>query len=272
MSNILVRTIWGALFVGIMIGSFLLGTYSTAVILTLFMAIGLFEFYRFFKENEETNPPATTGIVGGILLFITLLAPSLFDFQLNQLWIAIPVLFLPFFHIIFSLNKNPLADLMVLAFSWLYILLPFYFMFSIQSFPIEREYSWGFILGFFVMVWANDTFAYLSGRFFGKHKLFERISPKKTWQGAIGGFIFTLLFGALYAALFKQDFLFWILAGVVISPMSIFGDLIESRFKRIVNVKDSGTILRGHGGILDRFDAAMYAAPFFYLWMTIYFS
>lgn len=270
MSNILVRTIWGALFVAIVLSSFIIGGYVAAFVLAVFMSLGLLEFYRFFDHIEEINSMKSIGLAGALILFCGAILSKTLDFNLTLLFI--PVLFSPFLLIIFSKSKNPLTDVSILLFSWVYLLFPFYFMYEIYAFNHEKAYQWIYIVGFFLMVWANDTFAYLSGRFFGKNKLFERISPKKTWEGAIGGFIFTLLFGAGYALVINDNIMFWIISALVISPTSILGDLIESRLKRIVDVKDSGTILPGHGGVLDRFDAAMFAAPFFYFLLILFLS
>lgn len=272
MSNILTRTIWGALFVAIILSSFFVGGYAAAVVLAIFMLIGLAEFYRFFDKIEDVNPAKTIGLIGGFLLFLGMICPELMDYDLNFYLLFIPLTFLPLLYIVYSKTKNPLLDIAVTLFSWIYILLPFYFMFKIYAFEYGNQDQWVLIIGFFIMVWANDTFAYLSGRFFGKHKLFERISPKKTWEGAIGGFIFTIIFGLIYSFITNNEYTFWIVSAIIVSPTSVFGDLIESRFKRIVNVKDSGTIVPGHGGVLDRFDAAMYAAPFFYMLVTLFFS
>jgi phosphatidate cytidylyltransferase len=127
------------------------------------------------------------------------------------------------------------------------------------------------VVGMYILIWTNDTFAYLTGRMFGKTKLFERISPKKTWEGTIGGVFVTLIFGFIIGAFInKGEELFWIISAMIIAPCAIYGDLLESLFKRSLNIKDSGTILPGHGGILDRFDAALFAIPFFYCWAMIY--
>lgn len=269
MNNMITRAVWGALFVIIIISSFIVGTYATATILGFFMCLGVFEFYRFFESSEIVKPKSFIGILGAFLLYSLLVLDQINIIDWSLELIFIPILFLPFLNIIFSKEKNPLLDLTVTFFPWIYVMLPFYLMFSIYNIEMSSGPQWTYILGLFILVWNNDTFAYLSGRSFGKQKLFERISPNKTWEGTIGGFIFTLIAGAIYAYFTNGHFLFWILAAVVISPSSVIGDLIESKFKRIVNVKDSGTIMPGHGGILDRFDAVIYATPFFYLLLRI---
>src|SRR5690554_226677 len=271
MNNIVTRAIWGALFVVIVISSFLVGSNATAIVLGFFMALGLFEFYRFFALSQVVKPMSKSGVIGGIVLYSGLVMHQMhiIDFDLHLLFI--PLIFLPFLTVVFSKSKNPLLDLTVTFFPWIYVMFPFYLMFQIFNYEIIDQAQWVFILGLFIMIWSNDTFAYLTGRSFGKTRLIERISPKKSWEGAVGGFVFTIAAACSYSYFVNGDYLFWILASVIVSPASIFGELIESRFKRLVDVKDSGTILPGHGGILDRFDAVIYATPFFYLLLIIFF-
>jgi phosphatidate cytidylyltransferase len=108
-------------------------------------------------------------------------------------------------------------------------------------------------------------------KLWGKTKLFERISPKKTWEGTIGGLLMTILAGYIIGTFVNTDrTLFWVVSAVIIAPCAVYGDLLESLFKRSLEIKDSGNILPGHGGILDRFDAALFAIPFFYCWTMIY--
>lgn len=271
MSNILTRTIWGVLFVVIVISSFLVGSYATAITLGAFMGIGTLEFYRLFSSSDNIQPMVTIGLIGAFILYGGLILQKLDLLQFDINLIFIPVVFLPLLYIIFSRTKNPLLDLTITLFPWFYYVFSFYLMFCILTFQGGNEVQWIFITGLFILVWTNDTFAYLTGLAFGKHRLFERISPKKSWEGAIGGFLFTLLFSFLFSYFTNQDYIFWILAAIVISPTCILGDLIESKIKRLANVKDSGKILPGHGGILDRFDAVTFAAPFFFLLLILFF-
>jgi phosphatidate cytidylyltransferase len=131
-------------------------------------------------------------------------------------------------------------------------------------------FSPGIIIGFFLLIWANDTGAYLAGVTMGRHKLFERISPKKTWEGFIGGMIIAaavawLLSGWLGIVSSGQ----WVFIALIITISGTYGDLVESMLKRSTGVKDSGTILPGHGGFLDRFDSAMVAFPLVYLFIAL---
>ena len=123
-------------------------------------------------------------------------------------------------------------------------------------------------MGIFILIWVNDTGAYLVGVNFGKHRLFERISPKKSWEGSIGGGLATLLvaFGCAY---FSQELslILWLAVGLIVAVVGGLGDLVESLFKRSIKVKDSGSMLPGHGGILDRFDAIFIVSPVVYVFL-----
>ncbi|GAA0725452.1 hypothetical protein GCM10009430_31130 [Aquimarina litoralis] len=120
------------------------------------------------------------------------------------------------------------------------------------------------------MIWTNDTFAYLVGKNFGKHKLLERISPKKTIEGFIGGFIFTLIAGYLIAIFSDTLSIYlWLIISIIMSIFGTLGDLIQSKFKRQAGVKDSGSIMPGHGGIFDRLDSIIFASPFLYAFLQI---
>jgi phosphatidate cytidylyltransferase len=122
------------------------------------------------------------------------------------------------------------------------------------------------------MIWCNDTFAYLVGKSIGKHKLLERVSPKKTIEGFIGGIVFTLLASILISQFYTFfNVTLWIISALIISIFGTLGDLVESKFKREAGVKDSGNIMPGHGGILDRLDSAIFVIPFLYIFYLIYF-
>lgn len=127
------------------------------------------------------------------------------------------------------------------------------------------------IMGFFILIWVNDSFAYLTGKTLGKHKLFPRVSPKKTWEGTIGGLLFALL-ASYFIAKYETSLTLiqWLILALVIVVFGSLGDLLESKFKRDAGVKDSGAILPGHGGMFDRLDSLIFAAPFAYLTLNIF--
>ncbi len=156
-----------------------------------------------------------------------------------------------------------------------YIILPFVFITKI-SFGII-DYNPKIIIGLFILIWTNDTFAYIVGKSIGKTKLLEKISPKKTVEGFLGGLIFAVLAGYLISKYYikaKPEFsdrsiLIWTSIAVIVGVAGTIGDLVESKFKRIANVKDSGNIMPGHGGILDRLDSAIFVAPLIFLFYQI---
>jgi phosphatidate cytidylyltransferase len=156
-----------------------------------------------------------------------------------------------------------------------YIILPFVFITKI-SFGVN-DYNPKIIIGLFILVWTNDTFAYFVGKSIGRTKLFEKISPKKTIEGFIGGVIFAIIAGYLISKYYikanpefsNRSILIWTSIAVITGIAGTIGDLIESKFKRIAGVKDSGSIMPGHGGILDRLDSVIFVAPIIFLFYQI---
>lgn len=135
---------------------------------------------------------------------------------------------------------------------------------------IASMFSSKILLGCFILVWVNDSFAYLIGKNFGKQKLFEKISPKKTVEGFLGGLLFACIASYFISNLSDTlSFSSWLLLAIIITVFGTLGDLIESKFKRQANVKDSGSIMPGHGGLLDRLDSIIFASPFIYLFLRI---
>ncbi|SEQ81339.1 phosphatidate cytidylyltransferase [Hyunsoonleella jejuensis] len=135
---------------------------------------------------------------------------------------------------------------------------------------IARVFSAKILLGAFILVWVNDSFAYLIGKNFGKQKLFEKISPKKTVEGFLGGLFFSCIASYFIASLTNTlSFTNWLMLAIIVTVFGTLGDLIESKFKRQAEVKDSGTIMPGHGGLLDRLDSIIFASPFIYVFLRI---
>jgi phosphatidate cytidylyltransferase len=156
-----------------------------------------------------------------------------------------------------------------------YIILPFIFITKI-SFGV-KDYNPKIIIGLFIIVWTNDTFAFIVGKSIGKNKLFEKISPKKTIEGFIGGIVFSILAGYLISKYYikaspefsEKSIMIWTSIALIVGVFGTIGDLIESKFKRIAGVKDSGKIMPGHGGILDRLDSVIFVAPIIFLFYQI---
>lgn len=149
-----------------------------------------------------------------------------------------------------------------------YIILPFVFIAKIGNFV--GVFNPSLIIGAFILIWTNDTFAYIVGKSIGKNKLFELISPKKTVEGFIGGLIFSIFVSILLAIyFFDNGIIYWIFTAAIVSVFGTIGDLVESKFKRVAKIKDSGNIMPGHGGLLDRLDSIIFVAPFLFLFYKI---
>lgn len=268
MNNVLLRSITGLFFILSIILPLLFSVEVSIGVFSFYAFLGYTEFLNLFDSDEKLSIPKKTFfslavvIVGLHIVIVYGFLPPLFYYFILLL------LFMVTTFELWRKKKHPLLNLSVSIFGLFYVILPFLLAISITYINTA---TFPYLLGMFILIWANDTFAYLSGRFFGKHKLFERISPKKTWEGTVGGILFTMLF-AIPIVYFtpEKDFLFWILSALIIATTSVFGDLIESMFKREFKVKDTGNILPGHGGILDRFDAALYTIPIFLGWMIFY--
>lgn len=271
MSNILLRAITGTIFISVILGSIWFGLLTSIIIISLISILSLNEYIDLFK-NSEVSLNKSLVLIFGVSIFGILLTEYIIDQELLEINLSIfilPVLFGYLLTELYRKKDNPLTNIGIGFIGFIYIFTPFILTLLILKKEIDAQYL---LMGMFILIWTNDTFAYLSGRFFGKTKLFERISPKKTWEGTIGGILFTAI-AAIILSQFsdaRYNLLFWVISALIIAPCSIFGDLFESLIKRSLNVKDSGTILPGHGGLLDRFDAALFTVPFFFTWMIIY--
>lgn len=264
MSNILVRALSGAVFVIVVIGSLYYHTYSALICLGLFTLLGLTEFYGLFKRSEKASASLATGTVQGMYIFVTFSLAYVSVIPWIFAALSVPLLFAGMLAELWRKQENPILNLGVQYFGLFYVVLPFLAMFFME---VQNKY---FLIYMFLLIWSNDTFAFLTGKMMGKTKLFERISPNKTWEGTVGGIVMTIGVSVVISYVTDGEYAFWIPAAFLIAASAIFGDLLESLFKRSLNIKDSGNIMPGHGGILDRFDAALLAAPIFLCWWLFY--
>ena len=262
MKEILVRTLTGGVFVISVIGSMLWHPLAFFAVMGIYTTIGLHEFYRMTIPHRNHF----LYIVAGLALYALVALVLLSYLEQHFLLLTVPLFFL--IMIIELFNKNgSWKNLAFYLLAYLYIALPFGLLnafFYLNSPQIDFTLP----VSLFVLVWINDIFAYLSGTFFGRHKLFERVSPKKTWEGALGGLAFAMTAAWAFSQLSELFTLpVWLLYAALLVVTATFGDLVESMLKRNMGVKDSGTIFPGHGGVLDRFDAVLFAAPFAYVFL-----
>ena len=170
---------------------------------------------------------------------------------------------------LFKFPKELYFDNGKLIFTVIYTALPFSFALGLPKFSMAEETFTLEVFFLFVLIWSSDSFAFFTGKFFGKHKMAPKISPKKTWEGFAGGVFFTLIIGYFIEMKFPDLRGNYIIVGFLVSVFAPFGDLVESQLKRNFGVKDSGNIIPGHGGILDRLDSFIICAPVVYLYFIL---
>jgi phosphatidate cytidylyltransferase len=262
------RTITGIVFVSVLIGSILWNQWAFMILFGIINLLCLYEFYGLLIENKGLK---SMGLLASAIIFVFASPLHKFIFPEQQfifVYLAVPIIFIAFFLIIFDRKNNPIAESANLVFGLIYITLPFTLFSLIPSYT--SEYRKEFLLAPLIFVWVNDTCAYLTGMLTGKHKFFERLSPKKTWEGVAGGVLFTLYFSVVVWLLFKTtNWIDWFFIALISSIGAISGDLFESLLKRRLKIKDTGKIFPGHGGFLDRFDALLFLIPFYFLYLIL---
>jgi phosphatidate cytidylyltransferase len=262
-----IRAITGFFFIIVMLASVLLDHYVFGAFYLLLSSFALWEFYGLVKK-AGIKPDVLTGLLNGAFIYVVfalITSPSENDY--HKLLFLLPVtLSSIFIQELFKKHQAPFTNIAYTYLGLIFTIIPFTFFHGLAY--VNGTFNFHFPLAFLLMLWANDTGAYLVGSKFGKTKLFERHSPKKTWEGLIGGILITALAGYIISLYYTElPLQHWIWVGIIISCFGTTGDLIESMFKRSIDVKDSGGILPGHGGLLDRFDGLLIAAPIVYAYL-----
>ncbi|HLT87687.1 MAG TPA: phosphatidate cytidylyltransferase [Sphingobacterium sp.] len=259
------RAITGFFFIAVLVGAVLLGPYVFVPFFSLLATCCVYEFYR-MVYTENTQPLLFLG-VGVAAVGLALLGSTLLDLlPYSILSFGIIAVLLLYIAALFRKTAHPIQDVAYSLFGLIYAAIPFIFFMGLGF--VEDTYNPYIPLGFLILLWTNDTGAYLAGRSMGRRKLFERISPNKTWEGFIGGVVMAVVAGFILSHYFGVFPLWsWGCMALIIGVFGTFGDLVESMLKRNLGVKDSGNILPGHGGLLDRFDGLLMAAPLVYLFL-----
>jgi phosphatidate cytidylyltransferase len=264
------RALTGTIFVAILVSCIWFSPYFLGVLFAVISVIGLIEFYN-LSEKYEIHPQRTLGIIAGLFVFYYFFQRNLLPSQLfKESFLSIILLMVCLIYIVelFRKKEKPFLNISTTIFGIIYVVIPFSFLIELGHF--KNDYEPKFILGIFLLIWCNDTFAYIVGSLIGKRKLLLRISPGKTWEGFFGGGLFTLVLAWFLVDLLPLPFFWritridWLVIGLIIFTIGTLGDLIESMFKRSTGVKDSGKIMAGHGGVLDRFDSLTLSVPFIY--------
>lgn len=275
MKNLAVRTVSGAVLAVVTLGAILWSQWSFGALLLVLLVVGMHEFYA-LAEKQGDAPQRIVGMVSGVVFFLLNLGiiTRIFDTQPIFLFLcgaAYALLSLPAMFILELYRKSarPAANIGTTLSGVVYVALPLSLMCYI---PLLGGDGWEplRVLFFIFIIWANDVFAYLVGMSIGRHKLFERLSPKKSWEGFFGGLAGAVAMGFIAAYVLDAPRAMWIGLALVAAVAGVLGDLVESMFKRAAGVKDSGSLIPGHGGVLDRFDALLLAAPFVFVYLLFF--
>lgn len=270
MKNLTVRTITGIIYVAAILCSFM-NAVAMILLFAIVTGLSIWEYAGLVNEQEDVNVNRFISTVAGTYFF---LAVAGFCSELTPTTVFIPYLITVIYLLIAELyakNPQPVSTWAYTMFSQMWIALPFATL-NILAFTATGEgpvFSCIIPLSIFIFLWLNDTGAYCCGSLLGKHKLFPRISPNKSWEGSIGGAVLVVIAAVIIGMMLGKhaeisnmlNIPQWIGLGLVVVVFGTFGDLVESLFKRTLGIKDSGTILPGHGGMLDRFDSALMAFP-----------
>ena len=274
----MVRTLSGLVLVAVFVGAVLGSQWSFGALLLLILVGGQTEFYKLARETG-LSPQRWMGLAVGVLLFalnfivfrqfsrsVTDEAGGAVLYLLLYIGLLLPTLFVCE---LFRRSATPLANLGATLLGVLYVAVPLSLLLYVPVLAGDGVWRPETVLCYIFIIWANDVFAYLVGMTFGRHRLCERLSPKKSWEGFFGGLAGAVATGL--AAAYALDANYWVWGGLalVASLSGVAGDLVESMFKREAGVKDSGQVIPGHGGVLDRFDALLLSAPYVFLYLLL---
>ncbi|MFT4736926.1 MAG: phosphatidate cytidylyltransferase [Paraglaciecola sp.] len=253
----------------VIVSSLIYGEWTYFVVFFAICIMAQWEFYRLVRAQEYL-PIRLLGVFVGSLLFVLsfLVEQGTLD---SKYYMAIfPLASMIFLVKLYKKNdKNPFVNIAFFYLGIVYVALPFTLINIIVFF--HGTYGYQIIFGLLVLIWASDTGAYFTGSAFGKTKLFERISPKKSWEGSIGGAVVALTFSIILSRYYTDlNTLEWIIVGGIVVVTGTYGDLVESLFKRSMSIKDSGNIIPGHGGFLDRFDSLILSVPFVVVFLILF--
>ena len=272
MKNLITRTISGLLFLVIMVSAILYRYATFWAISCIIVAVGIYEFLNITIPKTNDLQKGISVLIGVTLVtLVACITPVVPPVLMYVLFAAVVCLFALILIIeLYQKSEKPFENIALLILPVIYIAIPF----TLMNIMYLGENTKGLsILAFFIFIWASDVGAYCFGMLLGKHKLFPRISPQKSWEGFFGGIL-----TAIIASILVSKFMFdgknlqhWIVISIITAVFGTLGDLVESMLKRSVGVKDSGKIMPGHGGILDRFDAALLAFPIVFVYTIIAF-
>jgi phosphatidate cytidylyltransferase len=254
----------------VMISASYYSQWSYFIVFFLICTLTLIEFYT-LAGLDGMLPLKFFGTVNGLLIFVLSFLIEGGHFDKKFYFLIFPMLTFIFLIKLYKIEKKPFTNIAYTFLGIFYIGLPF----SLMNFIVfsEGSYNNQFIVGILLLLWATDTGGYFAGVKFGKTKLFERVSPKKSWEGILGSLVLAMVVATFLGAYFRNiSWIDWYLIAIIIIIAGTYGDLVESLFKRSIEIKDSGTVLPGHGGFLDRFDGLLLSMPFIVLLLKVILS
>ena len=268
LNNMQTRIIAGLVGGIVFIGAIWFSEWTFFLLFLALTILGMLEFYKLMTGNN-LEPNHNLGILLGAGLFVLTFLHQKNLVPANALYALPPVLMLSFLAELYRKKQFPFINIAVTMLAVFYVATPFTLL-SILGFQ-NGEYTWQPILGTMFLIWSADSGAYFAGKSFGRTKLFERISPGKTWEGWLGGTLLALGVAWLLSRyLTDLDLFHWLGVAIIISVFGVLGDLVESMMKRSLGVKDSGNLIPGHGGILDRFDSLLMVVPFIVAFLKLF--
>lgn len=265
LKKLAIRTLSGIIYCGIIVGCTLSGISAISAMISAFAILAIIEFTKITEgEINKRFLPLSLDIIGALCICCS--------------YYIMPMLLWPFVIVcrliveLYLKNDNPIKSLSISMMTQIYIGVPLASLVWIADCGVKTSA----LLAIFFFLWINDTGAFISGTLLGRHRLFERISPKKSWEGFFGGYLFNLIAAALFATYcpgffgLGDNICFWIILATIVTIFGTWGDLVESLIKRSLHVKDSGNIIPGHGGILDRIDSLLLAAPVVLIYLILW--
>jgi phosphatidate cytidylyltransferase len=263
------RVISALIGAAVIVTSLLYGQWTYFIVFFAICLMAQWEFYRLVRAQEYV-PIRLLGVFVGSLSFVLSFMIESGYLESRYYFLIFPIASMIFLVKLYKKSdKNPFVNIAFYYLGIIYVAFPFTLINVIVFF--HHSYGYQIILGLLIIIWASDTGAYFAGSMFGRRKLFERISPKKSWEGSIGGGLVAIACAIVISRYYTDlNLLEWIIVGGIVVITGTYGDLVESLFKRSMSIKDSGNIIPGHGGFLDRFDSLILSVPFVVVFLMLF--
>lgn len=269
-SNLAQRVITAIVGAGLIIGSLVYSEWAYFVVFGIILGFTQMEFYK-LSGLDGMLPLKSFGTFIGLMIFTLTFLEEMKVIPIQYYFLVFPLISMIFFIKLYrKSDKKPFTGIAYTILGIFYVAIPFSLL-TIAAFSVDKTFHYEIVIGSLFILWASDSGAYFAGTKFGKTKLFERVSPKKSWEGSLGGAATALAVTYFLSQYFTvlQPWQWFCIAAIIIIA-GTYGDLIESLFKRSIDIKDSGRGLPGHGGFMDRFDGLLLSTPFIVAFLKIF--